>query len=111
MEIQESKTVWLTLTNDDLTEGRGYRRILCVSETEETASRLGRGKYVQGSNCPIEKAIAVKVANQWLIPGVIQQESDADKKLRIENESRNAVLEKMRASGFTEDEISKINRK
>ena len=111
MEIQESKAVWLTLTNDDLTEGRGYRRILCVSETEETALRLGKGRYVQGSNCPVEKATAVKFENQWLIPGAIQQESDADKKLRIENESRNAVLEKMRLSGFTEDEIAKINRK
>lgn len=109
-EITEEKTVWLTMTSDDLTEGRGYQRILHVCETEETALRLGKKKYVQGSNCPVEKAVAVKVGRTWLVPGRIEPESDDDKKLRLVNESRTAVIEKMRQAGFTEEEISQINK-
>ncbi|MCW2477711.1 hypothetical protein [Candidatus Symbiopectobacterium sp. NZEC135] len=109
-EIKEEKTVWLTLTNDDLTEGRGYQRVLHVCETEETAIRLGKKKYVQGSNCPVEKSIAVKIGHEWFVPGNIESESTDDKKLRLINESRNAVIEKMRQAGFTEEEISKLNK-
>ncbi|WP_413730841.1 hypothetical protein [Sodalis sp. RH22] len=106
VEIKEEKTVWLTIGNTDNTEGRGYSVVLYVSESRETATRLGKKKYVQGSDCPVEQAIAVKVGSRWLVPGEIKKESEADKALRLQNESRNAVIKKMRESGFSEQEIS-----
>ncbi|WP_343552148.1 hypothetical protein [Pantoea sp.] len=110
MEIQESKTVWLTMTNENLTDGYGKSKILFVCEQKETARRLGKKGYIQGSDCPVERATAVKISGVWLVPGNIQQESDSDKKIRIANEERDAVLNKMRDAGFSEEEIAKLNR-
>lgn len=43
MEIKETKDVWLTTVNSDLTEGRGYPVITHVCESPTTAARLGKG--------------------------------------------------------------------
>ncbi len=110
MIIKETKDVWLTMTNDDLTEGRGNQRVLHVCETEETARRLGKRNYVMGSDCPVEKSVAVKIGYRWLVPGEIQPENEADKKLRIAKEERQKVIDKMRDSGFSEEEIAKLGR-
>lgn len=108
MEIQEQKDVWLTVANSDLTEGRGRPVILYVCENPVTAARLGRGKSVQGCDADVEKAIAVKVGGRWLIPGLITPESDTDKCTRERNEARSMVINKMRAQGFTDEEISAL---
>ncbi|MGS3503228.1 hypothetical protein [Citrobacter koseri] len=108
MDITSSKEVWLTIGNTDLTEGRGYGIILYVCESQETALRLGRGKYVQGSNCPIEKSMAHLINKRWYIPGEIVSESDDDKKRRKVRENRESVIEKMREQGFSEEEIASV---
>lgn len=47
VEIKETKDVWLTVTNSDLTEGRGRPVILYVCDSPVTAIRLGKKKSVQ----------------------------------------------------------------
>lgn len=108
MDITSSKVVWLTIGNTDLTEGRGRSIILHVCESPETAHRLGKKGYVQGSDCPVEKAMAHLIDKRWYIPGNIIPESDSDTKQRWERESRESVIEKMRQRGFTEEEISTL---
>ncbi|MBA7800573.1 hypothetical protein HV170_03430 [Citrobacter freundii] len=67
MEILESKDVWVTIGCRDNTEGRGPSYVMHVCESKETAIRLGKKKYVQGSDCPVEKGIAVRVSREQAI--------------------------------------------
>lgn len=110
VEITETKPVWVAWTNTDRTEGRGYEVPLLVAECPETAFRLGRGGGVQGGPCTVTESIAVRVRNQWLVPGVIHKESDEDKKLRAQREAREAVLAKAKSLGLTEQEIEALRR-
>jgi len=108
IQISESKPVWLTIGNTDNTEGRGRPIVLYVSESKETAMRLGEKRYVQGSHCPVEEAVAVKVGSRWLVPGQIQPESKQDADLRQRREKREAILERIKSAGFTEEEIKTL---
>lgn len=111
MEIKETKDVWLTTVNSDLTEGRGYSVITHVCESPTTAARLGKGKSTQGCDGSVEKAVAVKVGNRWLVPWQITPESPADKTLREKIEARDLVIQKMRDQGFSDDEIAALHAK
>ena len=42
MEIQDTKQVWLAMTNTDCTEGRGRQYPKFVCEKKATAIRLGK---------------------------------------------------------------------
>lgn len=110
MQIKETKNVWMVLGNTDLTEGRGRSLVLHVCETKETAIRLGKGRYVMGSDCPVEKTTAVRVGYRWLAPVEIEPESSADKDLRIKREQRELLMKKMREQGFSEEEIAILGK-
>ncbi|HDL8114573.1 TPA: hypothetical protein PXQ47_002581 [Yersinia enterocolitica] len=107
-EIKETKDVWLTVTNSDLTEGRGRPVILYVCDSPVTAARLGKKKSVQGSDADTIKATAVKIGTSWLVPWEIVPESDADKVIRKKNEALDQIIEKMREKGFSSDEIAAL---
>ncbi|KHS76981.1 hypothetical protein QT13_01695 [Pectobacterium brasiliense] len=110
MEISETKDVWLSIGNSDLTEGRGRPVILHVCESYETAKRLGKKMSVMGSDADVEKATAVKIGSRWLAPVNIERESEQDKELRIIREFRDETIKKMRDSGFTDEEIKLMHR-
>lgn len=110
MEIKDTKKVWLVLGNTDLTEGRGKSLVLHVCETKETAIRLGKKRYVMGSDSPVEESTAILVGYRWLAPIEIEPESEADKAARIKRESRELLIDKMRTQGFTEEEISILGK-
>lgn len=107
--IKETKDVWLTIGNSDLTEGRGRPVILHVCESPVTAARLGKGKSVQGCDADVERSIAVKIGYRWLVPWEIISESAQDKVIREKNEAQEAVIKKMRESGFSDSEIAALN--
>lgn len=46
---------WAIYTNSDLVEGRGVEYIKHYCLLKETAKRLAKGNYVQGTDCPIQK--------------------------------------------------------
>ena len=102
----KTKPVWVAWTNTDLTEGKGYRRVLCVCEAEATAIRLGYKKSVMGSNCPVTKETAARVNGQWLVPGYINPPSRDDVMKQKKMDAKAAALKKAQALGLTEDEIS-----
>ncbi|EPV7104195.1 hypothetical protein ACV9XY_000195 [Citrobacter freundii] len=108
MEITSYKDVWLVVGNTDLTEGRGFSVILHVCDSKETAERLGKKKYVQGSDCPVEKSKAFLINKRWHVPGEIIPESDNDCRLRMAREKRESVISKMREQGFSEEEIQAL---
>lgn len=110
MEIQESKQVWVAWTNSDCTEGRGYQYPLHVAETQDTARRLGRRGSVQGSDCNVTECTAVRINNQWLVPGRIEPETIADKQARQAREAREEVIAKAKAAGLSDDDLALISR-
>ena len=103
--IQKQKPVWVTETNSDMTEGRGHTIIVGVSETPETAHRIGFKKYVMGTNCPVRQGMAYFIDNQWYIPGEVIQESKEDTQQRLLREEREAIEAKAKMLGLTDDEI------
>jgi len=107
-EIQETKQVWVAWTNTDCTEGRGYQYPKAVCDSEACAIRLGHKGSVQGSNCSITEQIAVKVNNNWLIPGRIVRATKEDDVKQKRIDAKKAVFEKAAAAGLTEEEIQLI---
>ena len=107
-EIQETKQVWVAWTNTDCTEGRGYQYPKAVCAKESTAVRLGRKGSVQGSDCNRTEQIAVKVNNNWLIPGRIEQSTTSDDIYQKKIDAKRAAVEKATAAGLTEEEIQLI---
>lgn len=103
----ETKVLYVTYTNSDNCEGRGYHIPIAVSETLSTGERLGKGNYVQGSNCPVNEAECIKVDNKWYIPldcvNVIKA-SETD----LANENKRIAIEKAKALGLSEADIKAL---
>jgi hypothetical protein len=110
MEIQDTKKVWVAWTNTDCTEGRGRQIPKSVCEAEATAIRVGKKGYVQGSDCPVSEAIAVRVNNCWLVPGVIVPTIKDDIATQKRLDEKRAVIEKAKAAGLTEEDLNALGR-
>lgn len=110
MEIQDSKTVWVAWTNTDRTEGRGRQYPAHVAASREAAIRLGRKGGVQGCDCDVSQAMAVRINNVWLVPGQIEPETDDDAKRRAAREAKEAVMAKAKEAGLTDEDIALLVR-
>jgi hypothetical protein len=105
----EEKTVWVVWSNTDLTEGRGQNFALYYCETKATAMRLAKGKYVMGSNCPVEEHTMFLHNGHWYTPGAFIHEPNKED-LLVEQKrtaAEQAVLKAVRL-GMTSEEISAI---
>lgn len=118
VEVEQTKKVWLTVSNSDLTEGRGSQIILAVCDTPETARRMGSRKYVMGTDCPIEESQAVKIDGRWYVRGNITPENEVDKKFRLSREkaeealkNRDAVIERAAALGLSAEDLEILRGK
>jgi len=120
MNIKRTKTVHVAWTNTDLTEGKGYSYPLYVCESPETATRLGKGKSVQGSNCTVTPEVAVMLEGKyyWLIPGYVHPESKEDTQARkireaeeTKKEARIAAIERAKALGLSEEDVNILMEK
>ena len=104
----QTRKVWVAFTNTDLTEGRGYQNPLAVCEIEATAVRLAKGKYVQGSDCPVRGVDLIMVDGKWFAPIEvvnIQSASEQDLAVQVLADRRRMAIEKARAAGLSEDDI------
>jgi len=113
MNFTKSKMVYVAWSNTDLTEGRGWQYPYAVCDLEATAIRLGAKKYVQGSDCPVEKIEVFLVDNKWYGPIYVTSPSSEDKaieaKLRAEEAALAAkmvVIEKAKALGLSDEDIA-----
>ena len=108
MEIQETKDVWVAWSNTDCTEGRGrpYAKYIC--ESQACAIRKGKGGSVQGSNCQVTKSFAVKIKNQWLVPGYVESNLTIDNEMQKHLDEAIKLKQRLLEAGFSEEEIKKI---
>ena len=104
----EKRTVWVAYTNTDCNEGRGRDVAIATCETEETAIRLARKRYVQGSDGPVRPMSLVKLDGKWYVPSdaihivPATREDVANQAIR---EARLAAVEKAKAAGLTEEDL------
>jgi len=110
IEIQDIKKVWLVWTCTDLTEGRGSQYVLYACETEATAMRLAKGKYVMGSNCPISESFAIKIKNSWYAQCRIEQPSSDDKIKQDKINASRIAVSRAKELGLTDEDIKLIIR-
>lgn len=106
--ISEVKPVWVVWGNKDLTEGRGNEYIRNICELKETAIRVAKGQYIQGTDCPIKESIAIRFGGDWYTLGNIIPPTPADYKSKKENDSKFDILKRMEEAGFTKEEINQI---
>ena len=117
-KIIETKKLYVVVTNSDLTEGKGYEYPLAVCESPITANRLGKGKYVQGSDCDIKEITMINISSnpypQWYVErkavNIIemnQEDKDVETLEKMKAEHHSAV-EKAKALGLSENEILAI---
>lgn len=110
--VTEVKPIYVVETNTDLTEGRGFLRPMAICEKKSTALRLGKGRYIMGTDCPIGRYVAVKINGNptWLVPGVIELMSKEDMEAERKLEQRQQLLERVRAAGLSEEDIAALTR-
>lgn len=110
MIIENQQTVYVAWTNSDLTEGRGIQYPLAVCSLEATATRIGKGNYVQGDDCPITRENSVRIEGKWLVPGRIIGPSPEDMESEKSERKRRAVLMRAKAAGLTDEDIETLRK-
>ena len=108
MKIEQSKDVWVVYTNTDCTEGRGYNYPIHVCESEAAAIRLSKRKYIQGSDAPVQKGVAVMVNGSWLAPVRIEVSTTEDDRNQMAINARKDALRKAKEAGLSDDDIALI---
>lgn len=104
-------TVWVVISNSDLTEGRGSDVPIAVCDIEATGLRLAKKKGVMGSDAEVRRVKVAVIDGIMHIPlwcvGVHYPTSyDIVEQERID--SSRAAYEKALAAGLTEDEINAL---
>lgn len=89
--IEKTKFVYTVYTNTDCTEGRGAEYPIGHCELLETAERIGRKKYVQGSNCPIHKQELPYIGRQLYAPTTVERPSPEDIRLKAQRDKEAAI--------------------
>lgn len=110
-KVQQAFVAW---TNSDLTEGRGAQYPLAICEMKSTAIRLGKGQYVQGSDCPISEVTLTMGQGSgtwnwaWHGPVRLIEPSENDKAANERLSVREAAIEAAKAAGLSDEQISAI---
>ena len=111
-EVLSVQDVWITESNEDLTEGRGTQFPLFLSNNEITAYRLGHKNYVQGSDCPVKKSIAIRATyngqTHVFAPARIHRASQEDEINLKKLKKRNEALMKLKDLGLNEIEVKEL---
>jgi hypothetical protein len=103
--ITETKEVWFVWGNTDDTEGRGREFVKYICEIEATAIRLGRNGYVQRGDCPITKALSVRINGSWCGPVVIEPPSQDDNKNQEKLNAKRKAYEKAISAGLSDEDL------
>lgn len=111
----DSMDVFVVWTNTDLTEGRGGEYPLAICKAEATAKRLGRGRYVQGTDCRYTKEKIYFIDGAWLMRGCVvypeREDLAVEAELEIERvkaAKKAAAIEKAKKLGLSEEEIEAL---
>jgi hypothetical protein len=117
VELEGMRDVWIVWKNTDDTEGRGTEYISHTCELEATAKRISKGKYVMGSDCPIEKVKSFKINGRWhqQSPIVPASADDRNAQARINAERgvkgrAEAALKEAEKLGLSAESIAALRR-
>lgn len=80
---------WLVTTNTDCNEGRGKQIPLYFTLKESTAIRMGKGKYIQGGDCPVEKDKFLRYEDDLYVRAIVHEGSAEDTKAEKKKEEMN----------------------
>lgn len=109
--MTENLTLWAVYTNDDLTEGRGRQYVEHFCKAEATAYRLAKGRYVQGSDCPVKPVSALLVDGKYFLPtsiiNIVNPTTGDEARQRL-IDARKLAVEKAKALGLTDEEIAAL---
>jgi hypothetical protein len=110
--MSETRIVFVAQTCTDLTEGRGAFIPLAVCELESTAIRMGKGRYVQGTDCPVSRVELLLKDGMWWAPVRdcvrIHLPSNEDKRVQEKATAAEIATQKALASGLTKEDIDAI---
>lgn len=116
MTAPKERIVYTVWTNQDLTEGRGYEYPLAVCETESTARRLGKGRYVQGSDCSVTETTLYLIDRKWYGPVSVvpptKEDIAAEAKLQAAKAAtflKTAAINKARELGLSDEDIAALS--
>ena len=105
------RNIFVAFTNTDCTEGRGFEVPYAASENKATVVRLGKGKYIQGSPCPVREYELKELDGEWYAPlDAIRLHipTKEDKETEKLEKDRLSAIEKAKRAGLTQDEIDLI---
>ena len=112
IKIIDEKKGYATISNTDLTEGRGSEIVVCISDNEITAKRMGESRYIQGGDCPIEEVTLIKLnldgRQRWYGPIKLQPSTDSDMKKAEMLKRKKIAIEKIKSLGMPEEEIKQL---
>lgn len=109
-KIAESEiTVFIPVSNTDLTEGRGNNIYLSHCKLKATAERLGIKKYVQGTDCPVSESVSFLIAGNRY--GEIKGLEHATKEDEYIENARNKKAELLQKYNISEDDAKVLSMK
>lgn len=106
--MTSDETLWAVHTNSDLTEGRGRQYVKYFCRTKATAYRLGRGGYVQGSDCPVSEVKVLNLDGKHVLPTSlirIEEPTPEDMVTQKHIDAREYAINKAKSRGLTDEEI------
>ena len=106
--MTEKKIMWVAYTNTDLTEGRGRQVPIAVCTTQATAIRLGRYKYIQGSDCPIDTVEFLKIDGKWYASTAainVVEPTGEDVAAQAALDAKQLATNKAKAAGLTDADL------
>lgn len=110
MSEQVLYAVW---RNTDDTEGRGKEWVAHLCRKLATAKRLAHRKYVQGGDCPITEVRTIRsVDGRPHVPlsmFIIEEPTLQDELDQKRIDAKQAAIEKARAAGLTDEEITALS--
>jgi len=96
---------WVVWSNTDLIEGRGRNYPLAVCALEATARRMGKKRYVQGANCPVEQVPVYIKDGRTYGPVDKHQPTTDDRNHQKRVDKQNEVYTRAKQLGLSDEDL------
>ena len=111
IEVAQERPAWVVYINTDLTEGRGAEYPVHVCTVQATAHRLAKGAGVQGTDASVSPSKIMRFAFpdlrqwDWYGPVKVVPPSTQDMKAQGVLDRRQEVIERLKASGASDEDL------
>ncbi len=106
-ETMIAHVVWSTLI---ALPARGRSSPSPYAACEATAIRLGKKKYVQGSDCPVSQEELIRVGSRWYGPVDVKPPTREDDAAQVIIDARTAARDKAKPLGMTDEELAALRQ-